>query len=425
MKKHQLIKLFCITQMLALVFVTTALASSPVSFSLNGAPHTFASEVVLENGQTKVTLEDAAGLMKLTPAFDSATGTITLQNSRYTLKMALGDYGATANSGQILLNSLPEEINGAVYVPLSSVVRNAGGLVSFDVASKTAKITVPENLITISHAGSLKNSLTKLTANYTAKNPGTMFNLESAGSIDCIKKVSEQKRPIDIVMSADYIPMQVFMFPEDADWNLNFVGNTMVLMYTEKSKLADTIDASNWYKLLAEAGNAKIGTTDPAADPGGYRSHMVVKLAEIYYNQPGLYAKIGKNMAVQSGNVYDALKAGTIDYVISYDSNALQNGFKVIELPSGINLTTKGSADTYSKVSMQVDGKEIKGAPIQYGLTVPKNAAQPVAAYQFIKYLGSEEARAVFAADGFNVLKPMESTTQDTVPQGINYLLKQ
>ena len=56
----------------------------------------------------------------------------------------------------------------------------------------------------IFHAGSLSVPLKKIALEYEKRNPGTRIFLESAGSLDCARKVIELKKPCDIVASSDY-----------------------------------------------------------------------------------------------------------------------------------------------------------------------------------------------------------------------------
>jgi len=58
--------------------------------------------------------------------------------------------------------------------------------------------------ITIFHAGSLSVPFKQIAADYEKKNPGIKVLLEPAGSIVCARKITELKKPCDIIASADY-----------------------------------------------------------------------------------------------------------------------------------------------------------------------------------------------------------------------------
>jgi molybdate/tungstate transport system substrate-binding protein len=84
------------------------------------------------------------------------------------------------------------------------------------------------------------------------------------------------------------------LIPGHADWNIRFATNQLVLCYTDKSRFADEINADNWTDILQKK-EVVWGHSDPNLDPCGYRSLMVLQLAEKYTNQPGLYDRLIAN----------------------------------------------------------------------------------------------------------------------------------
>ena len=412
------------TLALAVAFVpTAAFAGEPaVQLNVNGQPAALTAPLILDNGQTKIALSDFAKILNLTSKIDASTGNIALTNDKYKVNITLGDYAANANGTFVLLNSMPSVENDVVYVPLSQLASNAGAIITFNADTKTIDMQVPKNLVKIFHAGSVATSLGTLTQEYTKSHPDTKFVLESSGSVDAVKKVTAMGKTADIIISADYATIQNYMFPATADWNLNFAGNRMVLMYTDKSKLADKLTADNWYTLLSSPGAVKIGNTDPNLDPGGYRCLMTMKLAEKFYNTPGLYDKLVSNTAITVNKPYDDLTAGNIDYIIGYESSAKQNGFKTIDLPKEINLDMNGPADYYKTVTVKSDGKDIAAAPIQYGLTIPKNAVNPDVAIDFIKLLDSDAGRQIIEKDGLQTIHPLKTNDKTKLPDALQAL---
>ncbi len=63
------------------------------------------------------------------------------------------------------------------------------------------------------------------------------MQLEPAGSVDVIKKVTETKKPADVVASADYALIPKNMIPNDADWYLTFAKNSMVLTVHQQEQV--------------------------------------------------------------------------------------------------------------------------------------------------------------------------------------------
>jgi molybdate/tungstate transport system substrate-binding protein len=288
------------------------------------------------------------------------------------------------------------------------------------------KITVK-----VFHAGSLTGPFEKLKDEFEAKYPNTEVLLEPAGSVDTIKKVTELQKPADVVASADYALIPQYMVPKSADWYITFAKNQMTLAYTNQSTYASEITADNWYKILSRDG-VRWAFSDPNSDPAGYRTPMVIQLAENYYNDTTIFdTLIGEHSSItasESGGVWtinatnpapdgtkltirpksvelvQLLQAGGIDYAWEYRSVSVQNNLSYLELPDAIDLSSVDYADRYATVQVEaVSGNgtvKYVGAPIVYGITVPKIAEHPDYGLLFVKMLISPEGQAILTADG-------------------------
>jgi len=274
------------------------------------------------------------------------------------------------------------------------------------------KITVK-----IFHAGSLTGPFEKIKAEFEEKYPNTEVLLEPAGSVECVKKVTETGKPADVVASADYALIPQYMVPDDADWYLTFAKNTMTLAYTDQSRHASEITADNWYTILGQDG-VRWAFSDPNADPCGYRTPMVIKLAEGYYGDEAIFKNLvedhsnivatfedgvwtidatdpapdGTKLTIRPKSVelVQMVQAGGIDYAWEYRSVAEQNaesGVKYIEMPEGIDLSAIAYKDTYAKVLIDTEGGIMKGKPIVYGVTVPTTADNPETGVEFVSML--------------------------------------
>ncbi|MCD6184968.1 MAG: tungstate ABC transporter substrate-binding protein WtpA, partial [Deltaproteobacteria bacterium] len=165
----------------------------------------------------------------------------------------------------------------------------------------TILITMPDhamaepngNLI-IFHAGSLTVPFAKIEKNFEQKYPKVNILREGGGSTKMARMISELHKPADIMASADFKIIDKALIPQYADWNIRFASNQMVLCYTDQSRFAKEINADNWYKIL---GRKKViwGHSAPNLDPCGYRSLMVIQLAEKYYKITGLYDRLIAN----------------------------------------------------------------------------------------------------------------------------------
>ncbi|PQP32894.1 tungstate ABC transporter substrate-binding protein WtpA, partial [Desulfobacteraceae bacterium SEEP-SAG10] len=162
------------------------------------------------------------------------------------------------------------------------------------------------------------------------------------GSTKMARMISELNKPADIMASADFKVIDKTLIPEFAVWNIRFATNQLVLCYTDKSRFANQITANNRYEILGRKG-VIWGHSDPNLDPCGYRSLMVLQLAEKYYKVPGLYDQLianrpEKNIRPKSVELVSLLKTGNMDYAWEYLSVAVQQGLKFITLSDEINL---------------------------------------------------------------------------------------
>lgn len=251
--------------------------------------------------------------------------------------------------------------------------------------------------VIIFHAGSLSVPFAAMEKEFEKKNPGVDIMREPSGSQKAARKISELKKPCDIMASADYKVIDKLLVPGYADWNIRFASNQMVLCYTGKSKFAKEVNAGNWYEILQRKG-VVWGHSDPNLDPCGYRSLMVLQLAEIYYKKPGLYEKTvanrpKENVRPKSVELVSLLQTGNMDYAWEYLSVAVQHKLKYIVLPDQINLGNYKYDNFYKKAVVKVTGDkpgkmmDMKGQSITYGITLVKGAPNAEAATAFLAYL--------------------------------------
>ncbi len=280
--------------------------------------------------------------------------------------------------------------------------------------------------LTIFHAGSLAVPFDEAGEAFIAEHPDVRVQTEGAGSRTAIRKVTELGKRADIIGSADYLAIEELMFPEYADWYIIFAANEMVIAYTEDSKDQDEITADNWHQILLRDG-VEYGHADPNADPAGYRTLMLWKLAEIYYDVPGLYKDLDngrpqKNIRPKSVALTALLQVGALDYAFEYRSVAMQHGLKYLSLPDEIDLSDFGLADYYAQAKVEVTGREpgtittLIGAPIAYGVTIPRNAPHPELAISFVEFLLGPQGQAIMAENGQPPVVPAIASNRDMLP---------
>jgi molybdate/tungstate transport system substrate-binding protein len=273
-----------------------------------------------------------------------------------------------------------------------------------------AKGQGPTGTVTIFHAGSLSVPFEAMEKAFEAQYPQVDLQREAAGSTKCARKIADLKKPCDIMASADYTVIDKLLIPAYTDWNIRFATNQLVLCYTDISAYADKINKKNWYEILQKEG-VIWGHSDPNLDPCGYRSLMVMQLAEKYYKKPGLYDQLlanrpKENIRPKSVELISLLQTGNMDYAWEYLSVAVQHDLNYIVLPDEINLGNYKYDDFYAQAVVKVTGKkpgtfmELKGKSCTYGVTLIKDTPNREAAIAFLQYLLDPQG-------GLQILKEM------------------
>jgi len=328
--------------------------------------------------------------------------------------------------------------------------------------------------LTVYHAGSLAVPFSVLKAEFEDTHPDVEVLCESGGSARMINKaitVAEAgETPPDIIASADYalIPSRLY---EDgyADWYIAFARNKMVLCYHDGAPGSEAIvnGTRTWYDVLRNA-LVSYGHSNPDDDPCGYRTPMVIQLAQKYYydnaaefgltpdpNADGLYDALipgdehdrgriggvndtarpgGSEEVIRSKSVdlISSIQSGDLDYAFEYRSVAVQHNLTFIELNDAINLCQQGMIDDtnityedfYKEASVQIvrepgpppTYKTKSGKAIIYGVTILRNAQNKDLAAEFVALLLSEEGQNVMERNGQPFIQPQLCDHPENLP---------
>ncbi len=287
----------------------------------------------------------------------------------------------------------------------------------------------------IFHAGSLSVPFQQIADSFSAKHPQVNMKMESAGSVTCARKISELHRPCDVLASADYNVINKILIPEHASWNISFASNEMVIAFNERSEYHDIFNQKNWYDILAK-NEVFYGRSNPDSDPCGYRTVLVLKLAEKYYRKTGLAQKIlekdNEYIRPKETDLIALAESGVIDYFFIYRSVAEQHGFNYILLPDSINLKEPEFEDFYSQVSVRIAGSKPgefilqKGEPMVYGITIPHNAPNEKVALAFVQFvLEKNNGMNIMKNNGQHSVIPSYSKTYMNIPESLRRFSKE
>lgn len=260
----------------------------------------------------------------------------------------------------------------------------------------------PEGPLVVFTAGSLARPMRAALDSFTART-GVRYELESAGSLETARKITELGKVPDIIALADEDVFPKVLMPAHATWYVRFAENRIVLAYTDRSRFAAEIDSTNWWRILQRPG-LEIGRSNPDLDPSGYRTLMVFQLAEGHYATPGLAASLEqsahrRNMRPKEIELVALLESGDLDYAWFYESMARASGVRHVQLPAAIDLSSIELRESYAQAAVRVIGASasdtvmMRGAPIRYAFSIPLKAGHAALAERFSTFLLSDEGR--------------------------------
>jgi molybdate/tungstate transport system substrate-binding protein len=281
--------------------------------------------------------------------------------------------------------------------------------------------------LVVFNADALGPSLRAAADSFAAREHITIAQ-ENAGSLETARKLTELGKIPDVVALADYAVFPALLMPKYATWYALFARNRMVIAYTSKSKFAAEITAKNWTSILLRPG-VETGRADPDRDPNGYRTLLLLQLAEGLYGEPGVAARLlaaspRRNIRPHAADLVALLQAGEFDYVWSYESVAQAAALSYLTLPAEIDLGDPADSTRYATASVRVAGNTphdsvtFRGAPIAFALSIPVGAPHAVLAARFVTYLFSPDGQRVLRAARLDVL-PRPAITGVGAPDAV------
>lgn len=276
-----------------------------------------------------------------------------------------------------------------------------------------------KGVVNIAYAGSLVNLMEHSLGPAFGKVTGYTYQGRGAGSTALANQIKSKLITPDVFISASpaaYKTLQGAANGNIVRWYMTFATSSMVIGYSPRSQFATRLAAAAsggvpWYQALESPG-LRLGRTDPKLDPKGVNTLFTMQLAEQYYHQPGLAAKIlgGDENASQifpEEELVARLTAGQLDAGFFYANEVKDAGLPYISLPAQINLGDPGLASAYAQATYTTAaGVTQRGAPISFSVTIPATVKNKAGAEAFVAYLLGTQGRATFAADAFATLPP-------------------
>jgi molybdate transport system substrate-binding protein len=229
------------------------------------------------------------------------------------------------------------------------------------------------NLLTISVAASVKDAILGAEDAYRRDHPTVDFR-NNFGSSGILAREIEEGAPVDLFLSAASRPMDELeakgLIAHGTRRNLR--GNSLVLIAPRDSRLQD-------FQGLADRSVRIIAIGDPASVPAGeYGQQTLAALHLLDRLHPKLV------LAGNARQVLAYVETGNADAGIVYATDARSS----------------------SRVRMVAVAPDSLHAPIIYPVAVIKASRNEREARDFIEYLGSHAAQAIFTMQGFTIASP-------------------
>ena len=262
--------------------------------------------------------------------------------------------------------------------------------------------------IRVLYAGSLVNVFERDLGPAFTRASGIPVLGRAGGSTALAHMIRDGLVPADVFVSAEP-GVNGILAPQagapSVSWYLTFGTTSMVIAYAPGSRFAPTLRIGPWFHVLASPG-LRLGRTDPALDPKGFRTILVAQLAEAYYHERGLAQRLlgpdeNPSQIFPEEALVGRLTSGQLDVGFFYLVEAVAEHLPYVTLPPAVNLSDPEFAATYGAVSwVDSSGAKHTGAPIVYTVTIPSSARNPDGAARFVAFLLGREARALLTSRG-------------------------
>lgn len=369
-------KVLLLTTMLSMVFVMTlgpAAGAAKVNVAIDGKPIAIAASYgtpyIDSANRTMVPLRASVEAMGAKVAWDKITETATINGN---IKIKVGSAVIETPYGKLTMDTKAVIVGDRTYIPFRFVGNALGYDVDWNAKTSTANIITKADL-TISAAASLKNALDEIQVLYQKEKPNAKTTFTYAGS-GTLEQQIQQGAPVDVFLSAATSNMNNLKNKGLVNNGSvkNLLRNVLVLITPSESKVEITSFAD-----ITNPSIKKLALGEPKTVPAGKYGEQALTFYKVI--------DAAKSKAVYAKDVTEVLtwvSTGNVDAGVVYSTDAKSS----------------------NKVKIVATASEDSHDPVVYPGAVIKASNQQVAAQDFLNYLSSKEAKAIFVKYGFKTL---------------------
>lgn len=315
---------------------------------------------------------------------------------------------------------------------LVSVVLLVPLLVLAACGSSGGGTSTAKGIVNVAYAGSLVNLMEHKLGPAFQHDSGYTYQGKGAGSTALANQIKSKLISPDVFISAStgaYSSLSGDANGNIVSWYMSFAATSMVVGYSPKSSFAGQFQAAAsgttpWYQVLESSG-LRLGRTDPALDPKGVNTLFTMQLAEKYYQQPGLAAKIlgANNNPAQifpEETLVARLGSGQLDAGFFYLNEVKDAGLPYVTLPARINLGDPTQASYYAQAKYAPTTGTVQiGKPILYSVTIPSTVKNQAGADAFVSYLLGDPGKTVATAGGISRINVIVGGDASKIPTAL------
>lgn len=225
-------------------------------------------------------------------------------------------------------------------------------------------------VLTVSAAASLTDAMREIEVVFQRDHPGVEVR-NNIGSSGTLARQIEDGAPVDVFISAASKPMDDLQSRGliVADTRQTVLRNTLVLIAPQGSKLTS-------FQQLSDSSVRTIAVGDPANVPAGRYGEQVLTAMQLLESVRSRLV-----LAKDVRQVLGYVETGNADAGIVYATDALSS--------SGVRIVATAPESTHE--------------PIVYPVAVVTSGQHQDAAREFVNYLNSATAKAVFQKRGFTI----------------------
>ena len=273
--------------------------------------------------------------------------------------------------------------------------------------------------VTVYHASSFNDLMTRvINPDFTTKFDYSVISVSAASGVLATSLKAGAIADVFISAASSYdTTLLTSPLPSGKPvirWYASFAKSRLGIGYSIQSPFLSVFEAIAsgglpWYEGLDTTKyNMKIGRTDPNIDPKGYRTVIMTRLAEIFYNRKNISKTVlgtpRNNLQMYTEqNLEKLLQNGDLDVGFFYECEYPWNGnLRFISLPVQLDFSNSSFNSYYSKANYTntATGAVTKGSAIVYTITIPTLSPDPPMAATYVSHLLSLLGTAQMTGEG-------------------------